>query len=174
MPAWSASVPTAGWPTSNKVDKTIFEAPEKLLDAFEGGSKGLRLVVVTPAKFQKGWLPSGFVADGGKFLGQLRGIPSSDVELRAAFVPRALHVSGWNLVGGGHSRGKPSEGGAPKETSRLVPPGAVFFFERVDGRLFDRDDAHKLWLAALGGRTDEGFGRVVPGIWDPKEQGPKE
>jgi CRISPR-associated protein Cmr3 len=129
--------------------------------------------VVTPAKFQNGWLPSGFDVHGGEFCGQLRSI-SGEFRLRAAFVPRPLHVSGWNMVGGGNVRGGKRAGGAPKETSRMVPPGAVYFFDHLHGRPFDGEDARKLWLAALGGRTDEGFGRVVPGIWDPSERGPKE
>jgi len=50
----------------------------------------------------------------------------------------------------------------------MVPAGAVYFFERADGRSFGEDDARSLWLAALGARTEEGFGRVVPGTWSPR------
>ena len=149
----------------------LFAPPASLREAFDRGSQGLRLIVVTPAKFQKGWLPSGFTVQGGEFRGQLRGIPSSDVVLRAAFVPRPIHVSGWNMTGGGSSGGAPDEErkrGGPKETSRLVPPGAVYFFERVSGEPITAADAEKLWLAALGARTDEGFGLVVPAIWTPR------
>ena len=76
-----------------------------------------------------------------------------------------MHVSGWDMVS------DKDKGGAPRATSRLVPPGAVYFFERAepDGAPFTADDAKALWLAALGGRTDDGFGRVVPGIWNPKD-----
>jgi CRISPR-associated protein Cmr3 len=156
--------------------ESVFAPPAKLIELFDNGGqgrKGLRLVVVTPAKFQNGWLPSGFELQGAEFRGQLRGI-SGEFRLRAAFVPRPLHVSGWNMVGGGRSPGSSRGGGAPKETSRLVPSGAVYFFHRLDGRPFDGEDARKLWLTALGARTDEGFGRVVPGIWDPGEPGPRE
>jgi CRISPR-associated protein Cmr3 len=159
------------------LSEDVFAAPPRLIDAFHnrgGGRKGLRLVVVTPAKFQNGWLPSGFTVRDGGFCGQLGSGISGDLRLRAAFVPRPLHVSGWNVVGGGNVLGGKRAGGAPKETSRMVPAGAVFFFERLDGRSFDGEDARKLWLAALGARTDEGFGRVVPGIWDLSEQGPRE
>jgi CRISPR-associated protein Cmr3 len=79
------------------------------------------------------------------------------VVLRAAVVPRPLHVSGWDMAAR-----------APKPTSRMVPPGAVYFFERVDGQPFGEAEARALWLAAIGARTDEGFGRVVPGTWNPK------
>ena len=155
----------------------VFAAPTRLIEAFQNGGsghKGLRLVVVTPARFQNGWLPSGFNVHDGEFRGQLGGGISGELRLRAAFVPRPLHVSGWNMVGGGNVRGGKRPGGAPKETSRMVQAGAVYFFERLDGRPFDGEDARKLWLAALGARTDEGFGRVVPGVWDPSQHGARE
>jgi CRISPR-associated protein Cmr3 len=62
--------------------------------------------------------------------------------------------------------------GEPKPTLRMVPPGAVYFFERSDGRPFGEAEARSLWLAALGTRTDEGFGRVVPGVWQPTRNNP--
>ncbi len=165
----------------------LFDPPEALLKAFEEKKPlGLRLVVVTPAKFPSlnrhgndrlgGWLPSGFTGQGGVFQGQLRGIPSGGVILRAAFVPRSMHVSGWNMTGAGSPENKrrgggrkAQETGAPKETSRLVAPGAVYFFERADGTPFTRSDAETLWLSAMGGRTSEGFGLVVPGVWNPND-----
>jgi CRISPR-associated protein Cmr3 len=158
-----------------KLPENVFKPPPNLLNAFDNGGKGrrgLRLIVVTPVKFEQGWLPSGFKVQDSEFRGQVRNL-LGELCLRAAYVPRPLHVSGWNMVGGGSSKNrirngtKLPKGGAPKETSRLVPPGAVYFFERVDGSPFGRDDADKLWLSAHGARTDEGFGRVVPGIWDP-------
>lgn len=158
----------------DEMSANLFDPPEDLLEAFETGSPGLRLVVVTPARFQNGWLPSGFTEKNGEFRGQLRGIPSSDVVLRAAFVTRPLHISGWNMIGGGRDMGRLSSGGAPKETQRLVAPGAVYFFERVDKTPFTRADAEKLWLAGLGARTKEGFGRVTPGVWNPQDANPKE
>jgi CRISPR-associated protein Cmr3 len=74
--------------------------------------------------------------------------------LRAAFVDRPIAVSGWDLAEG-----------RPKRTDRMAPAGSVFFVARRDGGTFGEQDARALWLAAIGGRTEEGFGRVVPGIW---------
>lgn len=148
----------------------LFEMPPDLREAFGKSSKGLRLVVMTPASFSYGWLPDGFAPtqEHGEwvFRGRLtpsHGAPSAaiyrtDLVLRAALVPRPTHISGWDVAAN-----------APKPTSRLVPPGAVYFFERADNREFTADDAEALWLAALGGRTNEGFGRVVPGIWNLKD-----
>lgn len=133
-----------------------FDPPESVLEAFRQGSLGLRLVVTSPACFERGWLPDGLEPHDHEYRGRLGGL-DVDVVLRAAFVARPLHISGWDMVGR-----------APKPTARMVPPGAVYFFERVDGRSFAEAQARALWLAALGTRAHEGFGRVVPGTWQPK------
>ena len=53
----------------------------------------------------------------------------------------------------------------PKPTSRMVAPSAVYFFGRTDGRAFGEAEARALWLAAVGARMEEGFGRITTGIW---------
>lgn len=138
---------------------TLFEPPARLLEAFHSPSNGLRVIVVTPLCFKKGWLPDGLEANDGIYRGRVPGL-DHDVILRAAFVPRPIHVSGWDMAA---NQGK----GAPKPSSRMVAPGAVYFFEKTDGELFSETDVRSLWLVALGTRTDEGFGRVVPGVWNP-------
>jgi len=144
--------------------EALFAPPARLLEAFQAGSRGLRIIAVTPLAFARGWLPDGFEQHDGQYVGRLPGLPH-DLVLRAAFVPRPLHVSGWDRAAHG---GK----GAPKPTARMVAPGAVYFFERTDGQPFDASHARSLWLAALGARTEEGFGRVVPGIWHPLPETP--
>ncbi|MBI2566725.1 MAG: CRISPR-associated protein Crm3 [Candidatus Schekmanbacteria bacterium] len=134
----------------------LFEPPALVLEAFRATSIGLRIAAVTPICFERGWLPVGLERQAGMYRGRVPGI-DHEVILRAAFVPRPSHVSGWDMAAG-----------APKPTSRLVAPGAVYFFERTDAKPFGEVDARSLWLAALGERTDEGFGRVVPGVWSPK------
>jgi CRISPR-associated protein Cmr3 len=131
----------------------LFEPPSRVLEALRAASPGLRLVAASPLCFEKGWLPDGFVNTNGEYRGQLAGL---EVILRAAFVPRPIHVSGWDMAKG-----------EPKPTSRMVAPGAVYFFERSDGQPFGEEEAKLLWLSALGTRTNEGFGRVVPGVWRP-------
>jgi len=128
----------------------LFKPPIEVCRAFSG--PGLRLVAVSPLCFKQGWLPDKFSANSnGEYRGHIAGI---DVILRAAFVPRPVHLSGWDMA----KR-------EPKPTSRMVPPGSVYFFERTDNRPWSESEAKALWLAALGTRTDEGFGRVVPGVW---------
>ena len=138
------------------LDRVLFDPPAELLAAFRAGTQGLRLVLVTPARFEAGWLPDGFDAKDGAYRGILPGI-DGELVLRAACVDRPIAVSGWDLAAG-----------APKRTDRMVPPGSVYFLERQNGAPFDQAEAETLWLAAIGGRTEEGFGRVVPGIWTPE------
>jgi CRISPR-associated protein Cmr3 len=133
----------------------LFAPPTALDDAFEG-CRGLRLVTATPTAFERGWLPDGLTLHASEYRGTL-GPLDGEVVLRSAFVQRPVHVSGWDMVDN-----------APKATSRMVPGGSVYFFERTDGRNFTPNDARALWLAAVGDRTDEGFGRVVAGPWHPR------
>jgi CRISPR-associated protein Cmr3 len=137
---------------------TLFEPPASVLEAFRASSTGLRLVAVSPLCYEKGWLPDGLANTNGEYRGKVAGI---EVILRAAFVPRPIHVSGWDMAKA-----------EPKPTSRMVPPGSVYFFEHADGQPFGEADAKALWLSELGTRTDEGFGRVVPGIWRPTRNDP--
>lgn len=134
----------------------LFAPPSQLVEAMPDGSRGLRLITVTPTAFERGWLPDGMQVHDREYRGTLRPL-DGDVVLRAAFVQRPVHVSGWDMVAG-----------KPKATSRMVPRGSVYFFERPDGRPFTSDDVRALWLAAVGDRTDEGFGRVVAGTWHPR------
>lgn len=136
-----------------------FAVPDTLLRALRG-AKGLRLITVTPTEFESGWLPDGMrpVEVGGKreYRGTLPGL-DCEVILRAALVDRHIAVSGYDM-----------SANKPKPTSRMVAPGSVYSFVRVDGQPFESKHASSLWLAAIGQRQHEGFGRVVPGIWHPR------
>lgn len=137
--------------------------PQELGREFEKGVEGLRLVCVSPAHFHQGWLPDGFssVTEKPEFTGTIPGV-TSPVVLRAAFVPRPEHVSGWDMTA---NDGK----GAPKPTMRLVAAGSVYFFVKENGSKFTKAEAESLWLAAWGNHNQQGFGRVVPGIWTPSQ-----
>ncbi|MGH7098281.1 MAG: type III-B CRISPR module-associated Cmr3 family protein [Stellaceae bacterium] len=138
----------------------LFAFPPDLGKAFDQQQpKGVRLVAVTPAVFAAGWLPDGFEATGDNTCrGRLPEI-DADLILRAARVLRPAHVSGWDMAAG-----------KPKPTTRLVPPGTVYHLE-ADGGVFSAAIAESLWLAAFGCRTEQGFGRFVPGVWHPEENG---
>lgn len=138
---------------------SYFAVPERLPPAI-GAAKGLRLITVTPVEFEGGWLPDGMIPVEVEGRREYHGhLPWLDCEvvLRAAFVERPLAVSGWDM-----------QRGRPRPTSRMVPPGSVYSFVRADGRAFEPAHARAAWLAALGQRQHEGFGRVVPGVWNPQ------
>jgi CRISPR-associated protein Cmr3 len=138
----------------------LFTMPPTLRSSFQREPQplGVRLVAVTPAAFTHGWRPDGFEPGAdGVCCGTLPGI-AGELVLRAAFVPRATHVSGWDMA-----RGR------PKPTTSLVPPGAVYHLARQGGAVFSAADAERLWLIALGNRIEQGFGRFVAGVWLPEE-----
>jgi CRISPR-associated protein Cmr3 len=143
----------------SKIGSRVFDAPSALATASDAGSRGLRLLVVTPAIFAGGWLPDGLTAYGETLRGHLAGL-APEVVLRAAITSRPVAISGWDMAA---AAGR----GAPRRTDLAVAPGAVYFFERFDGGTFTAAQFTALWLAALGSRVDDGFGRVVAAPWDP-------
>ena len=135
------------------LERAAFDPPRALEGAAAAGSRGLRLLVVTPAIFARGWLPDGLVAHGDHYLGHLTGL-APEVVLRAAIAPRPVAISGWDMAAG-----------APRPTDLAVAPGTVYFLHRADRAPFSAADVRGLWLAALGRRTEDGFGRVVAAPW---------
>jgi CRISPR-associated protein Cmr3 len=147
--------------TIDETSAGLFSPPPRVLEVFSTPRRGLRLIVVSPACFAQGWVFPGFRRQGREIRGAVSGV-DGEMVLRAAFVPRPLAVSGWDMAANGGA-------GAPKTACRMVAPGAVYFFERADGRFFDAPEASALWLSAHGERTEEGFGRVAPGAWNGQE-----
>jgi CRISPR-associated protein Cmr3 len=146
----------AGIETSSR---DVFACPDRLIQAFKTCSpNGLRLVAVTPAAFEGGWCPAGFTSAGSEYRGRLSGI-GAELILRACFITHPGHVSGWDMAKG-----------QPKPTTRLVLAGSVYYFVKAGGGGFTAAEASQLWLAALGNRTDEGFGRFAPGLWHFTEE----
>lgn len=122
-------------------------------------SPRFRLLVVSPACFEHGWLPDGFRVGGSPptFIKSLS-LPGGSlrVTLRAAYVGRPVPLSGWDFVAN-----------APKASRLLVPIGSVYYFEA--DRPLGIDDARALWLTSLQEKgtqeASDGFGLVVPGAW---------
>jgi CRISPR-associated protein Cmr3 len=135
----------------------LFLPPSRLPAA----TPGLRLILATPAQFQRGWLPDGFARETGapRYVGRLPGV-EAEVVLRAALVPRPLDVSAWDTVRQ-----------APRPTRRWVPAGAVYFFQKCDRSDFSPREIQALWLAPWGGGREEALGLVLPGSWRPEEEG---
>jgi CRISPR-associated protein Cmr3 len=135
------------------IERTAFDPPPALATASAADSPGLRLLVITPTIFARGWLPDGLVARDDEYRGHLAGI-APEVVLRAAIAPRPVAISGWDMAAN-----------APRATDLAVAPGSVYFLQRADGGKFTDDNVRGLWLAALGRRTEDGFGRVVAAPW---------
>ncbi|MBM3269233.1 MAG: hypothetical protein FJZ01_16450 [Candidatus Sericytochromatia bacterium] len=115
-------------------------------------STSFRLVLVTPAPFAAGWRPD-WIDESGH-----GSVPGTDlaVVLRAAFIPRPVPVSGWDLVTWG-----------PKASRLCVPAGSCYYFEAT-GRELNRDDLAALWCRQIVlDRQDllDGYGMAVPGAW---------
>jgi CRISPR-associated protein Cmr3 len=130
--------------------------PDGVCDAIVASCRA-RLILLTPAHFQKGALPGW---SGGTWpLGGNVG-----VTVRAACVGRPEVVSGWDLAC--ENPGKPR--GRPKPTRRLAPAGSVYFIE-LDGKPEDlRRWCAAAWLAPISdGEQDrrDGFGLAALGTW---------
>lgn len=142
------------------------------------GQPRFRHVLATPARFRQGWLPDWIGRDGtGRFPGV-----DAPVRLVAAAVPAPVVVSGWNLRGGaGPTRG--GAGGAPRAARRLVPAGAVYFYEALDSRFDAASLVDRAWLEPCGGPfpPDDpsgpldarcGLGAGVFGAWNYLKENP--
>lgn len=135
-------------------------------------AKGLRLQLVTPAIFAYGWLPD-WIGNG-----TIVGLRQSKLGLKlvGAAIDRRVPVSGWRLAKRNDSWNRPPhhqrrtnvvEPG-PRATQYAVPAGGVYFFRVTRGTL-TKDIWDKLWLmpvSDLAVDRDQGFGLVLPGVWD--------
>lgn len=116
---------------------------------------GLRVILATPARFERGWLPDGFSLDGSHFVGNLPGIDGQLI-LRAALLGRPLNLSTWDTVAR-----------RPRPTWRLVRAGAVYFFQKCNKAPFSVPERQALWMAEIGQQAVDGLGRVLPAVWNP-------
>ncbi|WP_339134968.1 MAG: type III-B CRISPR module-associated Cmr3 family protein [Candidatus Electrothrix sp. GW3-4] len=132
--------------------------------------RGIRLVLATPALFTYGWRP-GWIED------DMTGCPpgfSKDSEprirlrLRAFVTPRWEPVSGWDLVKNSQDNTEDKQEkkgpGAARAVRRMVPAGAVYWFEVRAGH----EHLPELWLQPISDLEqdqNDGYGLVLPGIW---------
>ena len=140
---------------ATEADKGFWEVPKGLSWS---GKKWLRMVLATPAIFEKGWLPGWLREKDGKLTGT---IPGSGVSVRlvSAVVGRWKPLSGWSYEEGRNG---------PKPLRRMVPAGSVYFFEVLEGGAEIAD----LWLRSVcdcqqDGR--DGFGLALWGFWRGRE-----
>ena len=135
---------------------SAMEASMDWLQALVGNPR-LRLLMVTPGIFGRGWLP-GWI-DPATLEGTPPHCAGLKLRLVSAAVPRRVAISGWAMGKGA--------GGTPKPTRYAVPAGSIYFFE-VQGGQLTIDYLRTLWLGSIcDGEQDrrDGFGLVLPGVW---------
>jgi len=111
--------------------------------------KRFKLVLETPAVFNKGWMP-GWI-NGDTMQGEINGIV---VRLVSACVAKPIGIGGYDFVKN-----------IPKVMKKAVPAGSVYYFDLINGSvdsLFER-----LWLKSISDeRSKEGFGITLIGGFD--------
>ncbi|MCI5146992.1 MAG: hypothetical protein D3923_16085, partial [Candidatus Electrothrix sp. AR3] len=155
-----------GWPT----------IPQELLDAFKalkppqdldiGQVRGIRLILATPALFKYGWRPDWIKKMAAGLIGSPPGFPEITLQLKAFISPRWQPVSGWDLqkICPCSAEGKLLPFGCARAVRRMVPAGAVYWFEVQAGH----EHLNKLWLQPISDLEQDqqdGYGLVLPGLW---------
>jgi len=141
-----------------------WSAPTTLLNALRR-ARGVRMVLATPAVFAQGWLP-GWVDPQSLEAHPPGADPSLKLVLRSACLERWRPISGWSLeaaTSDGTGRSRPG----PKPSRRMVPAGAVYFFEVAAGDPVSL--AERLWLESVCDQVQDradGFGLALWGVWE--------
>lgn len=126
---------------------------EKLITVLNE-AKYFRLHLITPAIFANGYLP-GFINE--ETLHGKLGEDALEVTLCAAAIPRWQAGTSWDMLTGKQGKGM-------RKVQRLVPAGAVYWFEINKGGTKQLID---YWLTSISDeREKDGYGLVVPGIWN--------
>jgi len=144
----------AGFAVADARLHDAWRPPSSLGDVL-AGKRHVRMCLATPALFDGGWCPGWLSRD--TLEGKPPGVDRVNLRLRGACVPRWRAISGWDLA----ERG-------PKPARRLVPAGAVYFFEVLAGDASAL--AQQLWLQPVSdGERDrsDGFGLAMWGVWSP-------
>lgn len=113
-----------------------------------------RLILCTPALFTHGWRPGWLDKD---LKGQWPAVPGLEVRLRAAVFDRWQAISGWDI-----------RARRPKASRRLVPAGAVYWFELLETCKPPPGWVEQLWLQSVCDEPADkrdGFGLALPGCW---------
>jgi CRISPR-associated protein Cmr3 len=127
-----------------------------------------RMILSTPGFFRGGWLPPGVTRQGDDLVLEWAGLRA---RLMAAAVPRSEVVSGWDVARR-----------QPKPAVRVVPAGAVYWFERLEGdpKILGKLESEGLWplfgepAPGEQARRAEGFNNVWFGAWPDDAAGQKE
>lgn len=105
-----------------------------------------KIVLLTPAIFEKGWLPNWIDAESG--MGTIHNIT---LKLISAALGKSVHIGGFNLVKK-----------TPKDMKKAVSVGSVFYFQLKKGGI---DEVfNTFWLKSISTeKQNEGFGITIIG-----------
>lgn len=109
-----------------------------------------KLVFLTPAIFENGWIPDGI--DPSTLAGAICGC---EARLLAAAVGRPIGIGGWNILK------KDS-----KPTRRAVPAGSVYFFESKPDRQLPELEPNGFVHVGRIDFTRQGLGQAVITSWN--------
>lgn len=133
----------------------------QLAKAAPNGSLGIRLLLLTPARFKNGWLPGWLTKESEGYVGApptCNGAGSGvRLKLVGACLGRWIPISGYQY--------KPPRG--PKKVERYVPAGSVYFFEVVEGDGGKLTERH--WFESVSDDCQaqrDGSGLAAWGVWD--------
>lgn len=105
-----------------------------------------KIVFLTPAIFEKGWMPDWI--DAGSGIGTLNNIT---LKLISAALGKPVHIGGFDLVKK-----------APKDMKKAVSAGSVFYFQLKNGSIDEVFDT--FWLKSISTeKQNEGFGITIIG-----------
>ncbi|MCI5151171.1 MAG: hypothetical protein D3916_17615, partial [Candidatus Electrothrix sp. MAN1_4] len=111
-----------------------------------------------------GWIEE--TSDG--LIGSPPCCPKIKLQLKAFISLRWEAVSGWDLVRNPQNKGKDTAEkkgpGAARAVRRMVPAGAVYWFEVMAGH----EHLPELWLQPISDDEqdrNDGYGLALPGIW---------
>lgn len=128
---------------------TLPDCPQALGDAIQRTSH-CRLLLATPALFDKGYLPTWVETC----------TPGVTVQVAAAAVPRYQAVSGWDYK-------KKYE----KASRRLAPAGSVYFLKLAGDEGAIGQFVKRVWMQNISDDEQDrrdGFGLALLGTWDGK------
>lgn len=137
-----------------KVDERLDRRPSPELESALSNSRGVRMMLATPAIFEKGWLPNWINSDSLE--GEPPGGKGLLLKLRGASIDRWKPISGWSF-----------ERSRPKPVRRMVAAGSVYFFEVIKGN--PAAYLSNLWLSPVSDLEQDrrdGFGASLWGVWN--------
>lgn len=120
-----------------------------LLPTVEIKGKNIVLVLLSHAKFQKGWLPDGFQKiENGTFEGEIAGVK---LRLISAVIGKPVREGGWDLVKK-----------MPRAMDSFVPAGSCYFCEVDDADVANISQFNGM---QIGQDKEYGRGEIIVGNW---------